>query len=401
MSEPIVEACECGIQEHSLEDYASEMPRWCKGCGDHGVLAALQRVMRDHNMDPENVVAVSGIGCSSRLPHYLRTYGFHGIHGRALPIATGVRLSRPDLKVVVTMGDGDCFSIGGNHWLHAIRYNINAVVLVLDNGVYALTKMQASPTTPTGWKTRTTPGGSYLQPLNPLSVVAGLTNVSFLAQTATWLPVHLDATIERAWHHPGLAFVRILQRCPVFMPTAFGADGSRFPVAFLEDEWGIPVAPNLLKWGEAQAHDCSDLKAAQAVAAQLQPAPMGLLYQNPDLPTYEEVRFQRRRKPSVAALRQRLESIFDRYAVGEPKDLPQVPIEPERGRPAWVPERPERPPREAAGSTNGGIDGRELEERLAACREETREEAVRQLVSHLLDLGEKQGSHDPRGRGDR
>lgn len=196
------ESCECSgcaIAEYTLDDYASEMPRWCKGCGDHGVLAALQRAMLKHRVKPENVVAVSGIGCSSRLPQYLRTYGFHGIHGRALPIATGVRLSRPDLKVVVTMGDGDCFSIGGNHWLHAIRYNLNAVVLVLDNGIYALTKMQVSPTTPTGWKTRTTPGGSYLQPLNPLSVVVGITNVSFLAQTANLAP---DA--PRRHHREGM-----------------------------------------------------------------------------------------------------------------------------------------------------------------------------------------------------
>jgi 2-oxoglutarate ferredoxin oxidoreductase subunit beta len=159
------------IDVHKLDDYEAELPRWCKGCGDHGVLAGLQRVLTKNNIDPENVVSVSGIGCSSRLPHYLKTYGFHGIHGRALPIATGVRLSRPDLSVVVIMGDGDCFSIGGNHWLHAIRYNINAVVLVLDNEIYALTKMQVSPTTPDGWRTNTTPKGTYLQPLNPLSAV--------------------------------------------------------------------------------------------------------------------------------------------------------------------------------------------------------------------------------------
>ena len=105
----------CAIEQHSLDEYESEMPRWCKGCGDHGVLAALQRVLRKNNLEPENVVAVSGIGCSSRLPHYLKTYGFHGIHGRALPISTGVRLARPELPVITIMGDGDCFSIGGNH----------------------------------------------------------------------------------------------------------------------------------------------------------------------------------------------------------------------------------------------------------------------------------------------
>jgi 2-oxoglutarate ferredoxin oxidoreductase subunit beta len=305
----------CAMKPHALEDYESEMPRWCKGCGDHGVLAGLQRVLRKNNIDPENVVSVSGIGCSSRLPHYLRTYGFHGIHGRALPIATGVRLARPDLKVIVTMGDGDCFSIGGNHWLHAIRYNLNAVVLVLDNEVYALTKMQVSPTTPDGWKTNTTPKGTYLRPMNPLSVVVGMTNVSFVAQTATWLPAHLDETIEKAWEHEGLSFVRILQRCPVFMPKAFGEGGQNFPVVFLENSEGIPVNPGLLKRGPLQAHNHRDLNEALTVAARVDPAPMGLIYRNPDLPTYETIRSERCKRPDHGTFLKRLDSVLDRYAV--------------------------------------------------------------------------------------
>lgn len=305
----------CAAKTHAIEDYESEMPRWCKGCGDHGVLAGLQRVMRKNNVDPENVVSVSGIGCSSRLPHYLNTYGFHGIHGRALPIATGVRLARPELKLIVTMGDGDCFSIGGNHWLHAIRYNIDGVVLVLDNEVYALTKMQVSPTTPDGWKTNTTPRGTYLAPMNPLSVVAGMTNVSFIAQSATWLPAHLDETIEKAWDHKGLSFVRILQRCPVFMPKAFGEGGLNFPVVFLENEEGIPIHPGLLKRGPAQSHNHRDLNEAQRVAATVDPAPMGLLYQNRDLPTYEDTRAKRCKRPDHDTFLQRLDNILDRYAV--------------------------------------------------------------------------------------
>ncbi len=305
----------CAINSHSLEDYQSEMPRWCKGCGDHGVLAGLQRVMKKNNVDPENVVAVSGIGCSSRLPHYLNTYGFHGIHGRALTIATGVRLARPDLKVIVTMGDGDCFSIGGNHWLHAIRYNFDAVVLVLDNEVYALTKMQVSPTTPEGTRTNTTPHGTYLQPMNPLGVVVGMTNVSFVAQSATWLPSHLDETIERAWEHKGLSFVRILQRCPVFMPSAFGEGGLNYPVTFLENEDGIPVHPSLLKRGPSQQHNQREINDALKVAASVDPAPMGLIYHNPDLPTYEETRFGRRSRPAHEDFLKRLDQQLDRYAV--------------------------------------------------------------------------------------
>lgn len=313
IAECLEEACE--IKPHSISDYESEMPRWCKGCGDHGVLASLQRVMRKNNTDPENVVSVSGIGCSSRLPHYLNTYGFHGIHGRALPLATGVRLARPELKVIVTMGDGDCFSIGGNHWLHAIRYNINAVVLVLDNEVYALTKMQVSPTTPGDWRTNTTPKGNYLQPMNPVSMVMGMTNISFVAQTATWLPAHLDETIEKAWEHKGLSFVRILQRCPVFMPKAFGDGGANFPIVFLENENGIPVNPLLLKRGPAQAHNQSNINDAQRVAATVDPAPMGLIYHNPDVPIYEEVRASRHGSPDHETFVHRLEQVMDRYAV--------------------------------------------------------------------------------------
>jgi len=303
------------IDVHKLDDYEAELPRWCKGCGDHGVLAGLQRVLTKNNIDPETVVSVSGIGCSSRLPHYLKTYGFHGIHGRALPIATGVRLSRPDLSVVVIMGDGDCFSIGGNHWLHAIRYNINAVVLVLDNEIYALTKMQVSPTTPDGWRTNTTPRGTYLQPLNPLSAVVGMTNVSFLAQTATWLPAHLDETIEKAWEHKGLSFVRILQRCPIFMPKAFGDGGAQFPVVFLENDEGIPIHPGLSKRGPNQPHDHRDINEAQRVAVTVDPAPMGLIYRNPDLPTYEDIRWGRQDHPDYETLLKRLDQTIDHYRV--------------------------------------------------------------------------------------
>jgi 2-oxoglutarate ferredoxin oxidoreductase subunit beta len=314
----IIEECldeSCAMKAHSLEDYEAEMPRWCKGCGDHGVLAGLQRVLRKNNVDPENVVSVSGIGCSSRLPHYLNTYGFHGIHGRALPIGTGVRLARQDLKLIVVMGDGDCFSIGGNHWLHAIRYNIDGVVLVLDNEVYALTKMQVSPTTPEGWKTNTTPQGAYLRPLNPLSVVAGMTNVTFIAQSATWLSSHLDATIEKAWEHKGLSFVRILQRCPVFMPRAFGEGGLNYPVVFLDNEEGIPVSEALRKRGEVKPHDHRDLNAAQAVTATVDPAPMGLIYRNTELPTYEEIRAERCQRPDHETFVRRLDRVLDRYAV--------------------------------------------------------------------------------------
>ncbi len=306
----------CGCRPHTLADYEREHPRWCKGCGDYSVLTSLQRALKNHDTPPEQVVVVSGIGCSSRLPHYVKTYGFHTIHGRALPIATGVRLARPDLHVIVTIGDGDCFSIGGNHWLHAIRYNVRALVLVLDNEVYALTKNQVSPTTPQGRVTNTSPKGAILKPLNPLSVMAGITNLSFLAQTATWFPAHLDATIERAWDHRGLAFVRILQRCPVYMPDLFGESGKEFPAVFLEDDQGIPVDSAMRRWAGTLAHDSSDLARAFEVARVEKPAPMGLLYHNEEIPAYDRLCQDRLDHPDRDTFLQRLNARMDEYAVG-------------------------------------------------------------------------------------
>src|ERR1017187_117337 len=154
---------------YEMSDYEGARARWCPGCGDHSVLTAVQRLLAAEQLKPEQTVFVSGIGCSSRFPHYLSTYGFHGIHGRALPVATGIRLHRPDLRVFVVMGDGDCTSIGAGHWVHAMRYNLDMVVMLLDNAIYGLTKNQTSPTTPQGFRSNTQPHGSWLPALNPLS----------------------------------------------------------------------------------------------------------------------------------------------------------------------------------------------------------------------------------------
>ena len=164
-TECLLQMCE---ERHQLEDYQSGVPRWCTGCGDNAILAAVQRLCRDEGLRPEKTVFVSGIGCSSRFPHYMRTYGFHGIHGRALPVAEGVLMARPDLTVFVNTGDGDCCSIGAAHWIHAIRYNMNITVFLHDNQIYGLTKMQASPTSPRGLKSNTTPRGTTLEALQPL-----------------------------------------------------------------------------------------------------------------------------------------------------------------------------------------------------------------------------------------
>jgi len=305
---------ECTIHPHTLDDYETETPRWCKGCGDHGVLLSIQELLRDDQIDPENVVAVSGIGCSSRLPHYLHTYGFHGIHGRAFPISLGVKLARPELRVLTVMGDGDCFSIGAGHWVHTLRYNPHIMVVVLDNGVYALTKKQASPTSPQGQVTNTTPFGAYLRPLNPLSLILGISNVSFLAQTATWYPSHLHDTLRRAWDHRGLSFVRILQRCPVYMPDLFGIGGT-MGVAFLEGQEGIPVDRALIRKAPVIPHEVRDLAAAQRVALMEEPEPMGLLYYNPDVPTYEDMRYSHTEPTDAPARIEKLNALLDRYAV--------------------------------------------------------------------------------------
>jgi 2-oxoglutarate ferredoxin oxidoreductase subunit beta len=287
---------ECLLQmcdEHfSLEDYQSGVPRWCTGCGDNAILAAVQRLCRDEALRPEKTVFVSGIGCSSRFPHYMKTYGFHGIHGRALPVAEGVKLSRPDLTVFVNTGDGDCCSIGAAHWIHAIRYNMNLTVFLHDNQIYGLTKKQASPTSPVGTKSNTTPKGSYLEALNPLSVTLGVQNVSFVAQAVDWIPESLFEIVKAAYHHKGLSFVRIIQRCPEWLPTALDPwmnDPNRVQILHHAD--GLQPSAGLSKIYRNQLeHDPSNIDRAREVASQADDIPVGILYRNPAVPCYEDLR---------------------------------------------------------------------------------------------------------------
>lgn len=275
----------------SLGDYAGGEARWCPGCGDHAVLTAVQRIMRDEQLKPEMSVAVSGIGCSSRLPHYMGTYGFHGLHGRALPVACGVKSRRPDLDVWVATGDGDCFSIGTAHWIHALRYNMDMTVLVFDNAVYGLTKKQTSPTSPMGLKTNTHPFGAIMEPHNPLTISLGITNISFIAQVVDWNPPLLYETIKAAHKHRGTGFVRIIQRCPVFSRPFYETlqeDPSQ--LLLLTHEQGIPVDKSISRlFPEQLEHDPSDLSRAFAVAADQSKTPVGLLYHNPDAPCYEDL----------------------------------------------------------------------------------------------------------------
>ena len=279
-------------REFTLGDYEGAPPRWCSGCGDHSVLTAAQRLLKDEQLKPEETVFVSGIGCSSRFPHYMKTYGFHGLHGRALPVATGIKLNQPDLKVFVVMGDGDCVSIGAGHWVHATRYNVDMVAMMLDNNIYGLTKMQTSPTTPQGYKSNTQPQGSWLPALNPLEATLGITNASFVAQTAEWIPAHLLATLQAAYRHRGFSFVRVLQRCPVFTEDIY-LDAVRNPemIDLLDHPDGVEVPDSLKQIYPNQIrHDPRNLAAAREIAADTSRIRLGVLFRDESLPRYEETR---------------------------------------------------------------------------------------------------------------
>jgi 2-oxoglutarate ferredoxin oxidoreductase subunit beta len=202
----------------TAKDFKADVkPIWCPGCGDYGVLASLTKAFAGMGRPPEQVVTVSGIGCSSRLPAYLSTYGFHGVHGRALPMATGLKVSRPDLTVVVVGGDGDGFSIGGNHFLHACRRNVDLTYVVMDNRVYGMTKGQPSPTTEGAWKAALAPEGTGLDPFDPLEIALSA-GATFLARGFSGDPKGGSAILEAAIRHPGFAFVQFLSPCVTFRP---------------------------------------------------------------------------------------------------------------------------------------------------------------------------------------
>ena len=302
--------------EHVLDDYKSAMPRWCVGCGDNAVLAAVQRLCRDEQLRPEKTVFVSGIGCSSRFPHYMHTYGFHGLHGRAFPIAEGIKLRRPDLHVFVVTGDGDCCSIGAAHWIHAIRYNMNMTVLLLDNGVYGLTKNQASPTSPQGQKSNTTPRGTSLEPINPISVTLGVSNASFVAQAVDWIPELTHDIVAEAFHHKGLSFVRVLQRCPEFLDGRFDP-WVKHPdrMLLLNHEDGVQISPSLASvYKNQENHDPANRNRAQEIAMLHDPLPVGVFYRNPEAPCYEGPRGpDRLYTPEI--VKGVLEKELDRFAI--------------------------------------------------------------------------------------
>jgi 2-oxoglutarate ferredoxin oxidoreductase subunit beta len=205
----------------SRKDFVSDQDvRWCPGCGDYAILAQVQKVMPELGVPRERIVFISGIGCSSRFPYYMNTYGFHSIHGRAPAIATGLKVARPELSVWVVTGDGDALSIGGNHLIHILRRNVDVNILLFNNRIYGLTKGQYSPTSEQGKMTKSTPLGSADYPFNPIAVALGADS-SFVARTVDVEAKHLQDIVRRAHAHRGTSFVEILQNCNIFNDGAF------------------------------------------------------------------------------------------------------------------------------------------------------------------------------------
>jgi 2-oxoglutarate/2-oxoacid ferredoxin oxidoreductase subunit beta len=205
------------------KDFSSDQEvRWCPGCGDYSILAQVQKVMPELGIPREKIVFVSGIGCSSRFPYYMNTYGFHTIHGRAPAIATGVKLANPDLTVFVVTGDGDGLSIGGNHLMHTLRRNVNLKIILFNNQIYGLTKGQFSPTSLFGQKTKSTPLGVIDYPVNPI-MIALASEASFIARSVDSDPGHLSKMVDRLAKHTGSGFLEVYQNCNIFNDGAFDA----------------------------------------------------------------------------------------------------------------------------------------------------------------------------------
>lgn len=301
---------------YCLTDYKKVAAKWCPGCGDHSVLTNIYKLCRDEQLDPSKTVFVSGIGCSSRFPHYMQTYGFHGLHGRAFPVACGVKFRRPDLHVFVVTGDGDCCSIGAGAWVHAVRYNMDMTAMLFNNETYGLTKNQVSPTSRLGTTSSTTPYGSVIPPINPVQTTLGLANVSFIAQTVDWHPPHLYATLKAAHEHKGFSLVHIIQRCPKFQSKlADHFTSSKEEMILMKDENGIVLDESDAKGFENTIqHDSRDINKARELADHADKLYLGLFYRNPEAPRYDlygahNIGFTPEEKTEA------INNMLDRYAV--------------------------------------------------------------------------------------
>ena len=304
----------------TAKDFATDQEvRWCPGCGDYSILASVQKVMPTIGVPKENIVIISGIGCSSRFPYYMNTYGMHSIHGRATAIASGLKASRPELSVWIVAGDGDAMSIGGNHTIHLLRRNFNVNFLVFNNQIYGLTKGQYSPTSEVNKITKSSPQGSIDHPFNPAALALGA-DASFVGRTMDRDPKHMQATITRAEQHQGTSFLEIYQNCNIFNDGAFEifTEKSTKQVHGLYVEQGKPLTfgangekgirfdgmrPEVVEIGAQYSaddmwiHDEKDFYKAQILTRLFDnpseegavfPRPFGIFYTN-DRPCYEDM----------------------------------------------------------------------------------------------------------------
>jgi 2-oxoglutarate ferredoxin oxidoreductase subunit beta len=300
----------------TVADFASDQDvRWCPGCGDYSILAQMKKVLPTLGVPPEKTVFISGIGCSSRFPYYMNTYGIHSIHGRAPAVATGLKSSRPDLSVWVITGDGDALSIGGNHLIHCIRRNLDINIVLFNNRIYGLTKGQYSPTSPLGKVTKSTPMGAIDNPLYPLSIAIGC-EATFVARSIDTHIKHLTMVLKRAAEHRGISFVEVYQNCNVFNDGAFdyATDRDTKSETVLELEHGKPlifgknrdkgirlngINPEIVELGKGIREDdllFHDEKVTEPTLAYLLsrmrhpefPEPIGV-YRDVDRPRYEEL----------------------------------------------------------------------------------------------------------------
>ncbi len=249
----------------SKKQLRSDHPTWCPGCGDFAVLASFFNVVQKLGIPHEKIVCVAGIGCSSRIPYFVNTHGIHFLHGRAVPLASGISLSRPDLHVFVFGGDGDGYSIGGNHLQHAGRKNINLSYVIMDNEVYGLTKNQTSPTSPLGRKSKTDPWGATDRPVNPMSTLVS-SGASFVARTHATQVKHMNEMFERAILHPGFAVVETLSECSMFYSGSYDSS--------------VPRKGGVFETVTDENHDKESLSDAMALTVDLDPGKFGVYYEN-------------------------------------------------------------------------------------------------------------------------
>ena len=289
----------------------ADHPTWCPGCGDFAVLAAFYKVLEKLNYPQEKIVTFAGIGCSSRFPYFVNSHGGHYIHGRALPFAAGISLGGDDLHVFVFGGDGDGFSIGGNHLVHTARKNPRLTYVIMDNSVYGLTKKQTSPTSPLGFKSKTDPWGAFDQPINPMRTLIN-SGATFVARSHATQVNHMTEMMLRAAKHPGFSVVEILSECVEFFEGAFDAAVPRKGGAFtLIDEKKNDGSPE-----DAARHDPADEVAAFKLAGQAWPGAFGVFYENKSRKTKNaleaEVSVKAREKTKGAADLALLQSTFSK-----------------------------------------------------------------------------------------